>query len=510
METFSYLLVFAFIVYVIIYVVIKPAREIKNLEEKISFEKNSSEITVKKNADDFYGTELMKNNPNAFLQIVAEKKQRLENGESIGVKASEFFYLIRNSDHKDLIVGEDGTINMKDIESIDGILANKEIADLQNRILNFHPSEREDENKSTGMQIPGYVKKVEPIKDGGTRWVFEEWHADECGIKTLCWDRFGRAMLDPDEIKDDSKNKPGKKDSGRGTRSSDEVTDLSKKVSRYMEMVEEARVDAMLAVVPEVDAVDAKVEFAKPSTLKPAELKDEIKAIEDEIETPDFMLTLNDDFENNLMKDIANKNLNTPVADVVEIDQRRANESQDEDREYFRYFDKERFFSRTAQQKEFIEAAMKSIFSSDGLEYIFVLYPEKQVFIEKNYFAYAIENLFSEKDRSKYRKDFFVDGSKNIFDGIKINELLGVISEKEKLFLSYGKGSGKMIFNMLFSNSRIKDDYFTGWYVKMSFEAHHCVTDFLDIGGMPVEVIASEGSEITRRSKILKNVRKTF
>ncbi|OZA01794.1 MAG: hypothetical protein B7X89_11930, partial [Sulfuricurvum sp. 17-40-25] len=252
------------------------------------------------------------------------------------------------------------------------------------------------------------------------------------------------------------------------------------------------------------------VEFAKPSTLKPAELKDEIKAIEDEIETPDFMLTLNDDFENNLMKDIANKNLNTPVADVVEIDQRRANESQDEDREYFRYFDKERFFSRTAQQKEFIEAAMKSIFSSDGLEYIFVLYPEKQVFIEKNYFAYAIENLFSEKDRSKYRKDFFVDGSKNIFDGIKINELLGVISEKEKLFLSYGKGSGKMIFNMLFSNSRIKDDYFTGWYVKMSFEAHHCVTDFLDIGGMPVEVIASEGSEITRRSKILKNVRKTF
>ncbi|MCL4431860.1 MAG: hypothetical protein M1300_06030 [Epsilonproteobacteria bacterium] len=93
---------------------------------------------------------------------------------------------------------------------------------------------------------------------------------------------------------------------------------------------------------------------------------------------------------------------------------------------------------------------------------------------------------------------------------VKINELLGVISEKEKLFLSYGKGSGKMIFNMLFSNSRIKDDYFTGWYVKMSFEAHHCVTDFLDIGGMPVEVIASEGSEITRRSKILKNVRKTF
>ncbi|HQS67790.1 MAG TPA: hypothetical protein PLM93_11455 [Sulfuricurvum sp.] len=72
MEKFSFMLAAAFIVYAMINVVIKPAREIKILEDKVSLENKSSAIVAEKNTEDFYGTKLMKINPRVFLQILEE------------------------------------------------------------------------------------------------------------------------------------------------------------------------------------------------------------------------------------------------------------------------------------------------------------------------------------------------------------------------------------------------------------------------------------------------------
>lgn len=73
MEKFSFMLAAAFIVYAMINVVIKPAREIKILEDKVSLENKSSAIVAEKNTEDFYGTKLMKINPRVFYKFL--KKQ---------------------------------------------------------------------------------------------------------------------------------------------------------------------------------------------------------------------------------------------------------------------------------------------------------------------------------------------------------------------------------------------------------------------------------------------------
>lgn len=294
METISYLLFGALIIYIVRFIIIERVKEHQALMKRVEARQKENVVLPKKNSPDFYGTDLLRDDPQNFLKKLEHKKQQLANGESVGVNAAEAFYLIRNNAHKDLIVGEDGTINMKDLHN-NFVVNDENVEELKNKILNFQPAGRDKNAKPKVMQIPGYVKEVQQIKDGATRWVFEEWHAKECGIKTLCWDRFGRAMLDPDEVKEDPKNKSGKKDSTKGSWSSDELTDLSKKMSRVLEMEEERRVDIMLSGDEQNKNELEENEIKKPkkiSALKPAVLKDEIEELEKEFVAPDFFATL--------------------------------------------------------------------------------------------------------------------------------------------------------------------------------------------------------------------------
>lgn len=78
METISYLLVGALIIYVIIFVVIKSEVESRTLEKKVAARKNEAVILTKKNEPDFYGTNLLKSNPENFMKKLEQKNSSLQ------------------------------------------------------------------------------------------------------------------------------------------------------------------------------------------------------------------------------------------------------------------------------------------------------------------------------------------------------------------------------------------------------------------------------------------------
>lgn len=161
-------------------------------------------------------------------------------------------------------------------------------------------------------------------------------------------------------------------------------------------------------------------------------------------------------------------------------------------------------------QNNFIDSVLRSVFSDLGVKDIFVQFSEKEVFVEKNYFARCVRDLFFEKERRQFEFDFLKNGTEEIFDGYKINDILAAMSQEKKLLLSYGKGFGKMIFNMLLSSEDLDGDYYSGWFIKMELGVHNSIMEFLNHNGINVEIIASESNEITRRSKILSNVKKSY
>jgi uncharacterized small protein (DUF1192 family) len=116
---------------------------------------SKNEIELEENTKmkdlDFYGVNKMDADKEKFMQEVRNKKTRMENGEEISVDAAQAFALIRNSKYNDLIVSENGKINMKKI------LTDEELEIMKNKIQNFQV----DPNvKRVEFQVPGYIQEV--------------------------------------------------------------------------------------------------------------------------------------------------------------------------------------------------------------------------------------------------------------------------------------------------------------------------------------------------------------
>jgi hypothetical protein len=239
----------------------------------------------------------MQDDPEGFEKNLLESQRKLERGEEVAVDATTGLYLMRNSKYHDLIVGETGTINMKAL-SENVVLDDEHVERLKSHIMNFQPPGRE-EKLLTPRTTPGYVKEVQDIKTGGVRWVFEDWHAEECGIKSICIDEQGRAMPDPDEAKEDNKKGTRRQQPQTQENNQASLTEVSRKLSRVLEMEEEKRVDAMLAASAPIINNHEKTESTEvvplnKSVLTPAVYKDDIAIIEEEFAIPDFSLS----FEN--------------------------------------------------------------------------------------------------------------------------------------------------------------------------------------------------------------------
>lgn len=499
----------------------------KEIERKREEQKNIIvDPTIKKrNVPDFYGVNKLQNDPEGFGKNLLENQAKLERGEEVAVDAATALYLMRNSKHHDLIVGETGTINMKTLS--DNVLFDEDhIKKLQDHLMNFQPPERIG-SVVTPHTLPGYVDRVQDVKGGGFRWVFKDWHAEECGIKSVCYDQYGRAMPDPDEAPEDNKKNSRRQQPKSQENQQDQQTDINRKLTRLLEMEEEKRVDVMLADSTQSFATEKKenseTDSAPQSVLKPHEYKDDIESIEDELAIPDFSLSFEDEpletqthdevLSNPEVEKIQEESL--PVNDTCNDEDYEEGEegeySENSQGEFFEYEDMERFLKTTATYQDFSEKVFRSVFSKNGVGHIFIDFLEKEIFVEKNYFARCINALITVDERKKFELDFLTKESVEIFDGMKMNELL-LAMNANNYFLTYGRGQSRVIFNVLFELEDVEGVYLCGWYLKMKLTAHDSIADFIKSysRGTSISIIASTPKEISARLKMLKNVKRTY
>jgi len=237
---------------------------------------------------DFYGLRAEKENPELFKKIIEQKNKRLEKGNEIPVNAAEAFYLMRNIQHHNMIVGENGTVNLNVLkdsnESV--VLDDEKIEALSKRIMDFKPDGSE-QNLSQRNVLPAYIKKRIQLKCGGVRWIFEDWHAEECGLPGLCFDKHGRPMLDPEVLAEEKRQKEMKANKTRSTdNQASPLIGLSKEVARIGEMVSDIRSEQALATV-DVD-----------KNKKPNNSTHDLKKLEEKHPIPNFL----DDEDKNLFK----------------------------------------------------------------------------------------------------------------------------------------------------------------------------------------------------------------
>ena len=499
----------------------------KEIERKREEQKNIivDPKTQKRNVPDFYGVNKLQNDPEGFGKNLLKNQAKLERGEEVAVDAATALYLMRNSKHHDLIVGETGTINMKTLS--DNVVFDEDhIKKLQDHLMNFQPPQRAG-SVVTPHTPPGYVKEIQDVKGGGIRWVFEDWHAEECGIKSVCYDQYGRAMPDPDEAPEDNKKNSRRQQPQLQENQQGQQTDINRKLTRLLEMQEEKRVDVMLAASTQSFATEKKenseTASALQSVLKPHEYKDDIESIEEELAIPDFSLSFEDEpFEIETHEEILSKledekiqeellPVNDTWKDEDYIEDEEGENSKNYQDEFFEYEDMERFLKTTATYQDFLEKVFESVFSKNGDGHIFIDFVEKEIFVEKNYFARCINALVDAHQRKKFELDFLTKESVEIFDGNKMNELFLAMNDND-YFLAYGRGQSRVIFNILFELEEIEGVYLCGWYLKMKLTAHDSIAEFIKSNsrGTSISIIAATPKEISARVKMLKSVKRTY
>jgi len=376
--------------------------------------------TKKRNVPDFYGVNKLQNDPEGFGKNLLKNQAKLESGEEVAVDAATALYLMRNSKHHDLIVGETGTINMKTL-SENVVFDEDHIKKLQDHLMNFQPPDRIG-SVVTPRTSPGYVKEIQDVKGGGIRWVFEEWHAEECGIKSVCFDQYGRAMPDPDEVSEDNKRNSRRQQPQSQENQQSQQTDISRKLTLLLEMQEEKRVDAMLAAGEKEGALenvpDGEIKSPIKGALTPHEYKEDAELIEEELAIPDFSLSFEDSLvetetrneasaehdvekfqEESLLKIDAWKDANY-------IEEEEGEELENPLEEFFEYKSMDHFLKTTATFQDFSEKVFESVFSKNGVGHIFIDFVEKEIFGEKNYFACCIRDILAVEERKKFELDF--------------------------------------------------------------------------------------------------------
>lgn len=481
--------------------------------------------TKKRNVPDFYGVNKLRDDPEGFGKNLLKNQEKLERGEEVAVDAATALYLMRNSKHHDLIVGETGTINMKTLSN-NVVFDEDHIKKLQDHLMNFQPPQKAG-SVVTPRTPPGYVKEIQDVKGGGIRWVFEDWHAEECGIKSVCYDRCGRAMPDPDEVSEDNKKNSRRQQPQLQDNQQGQQIDMNRKLTRLIEMQEESRVDVMLAVGGKVSALENALEDEIKSPIKsaltPHEFKDDIASIEEELAIPDFSLS----FKDSLVETETNEEVsleldvekfqeellpkNDAWKDANYIEDEEGEELENPQEEFFEYEDMDRFLKTIATCQDFTEKVFASVFSKKGVGSIFIDFVEKEIFVEKNYFSRCINEIIDTQERKKFELDFLTKESVEIYDGNKMNELFLAMNDND-YFLTYGRGQSRVIFNVLFELEEIEGVYLCGWYLKMKLTAHEAIADFIKSysRGTSISIIASTPKEISARLKMLKGVKRTY
>lgn len=477
----------------------------KILEAKIEEREKNILVVEKKNdpvyQNDFYGTDKLINDPSGFVKKAIDLKEKLTKGEEISVDAVQAFYLIRNVEHHNLIVGETGTINFKTLEE-SATFDDDKMVELQQRIIEF---EKDDANNRVYFQIPEYVQEVLPLKDGGVRWVFKEEHANWCGIKSQCFDKYDRAMPDPDVVLDVDKNKNRerpKENSGQN----DQTKDLSRKLTRMIEMEEERRVDEMLRNKKVENTESSDQEHIQSSILVSSEYLDEVEELASEFQIPDFESSFDDEEQSLEVETESCAGIDN--FDALSEDNLKEDNLKEDNLKLINYNNMEEFCMLLAHERKYLVSIFAELFSNKPDGNIFIDFDDSKILIEKNYFVKHLRNFIEKDSVNSFNKDLLAKGAIDIFDGNKVNSIINAIDVDSK-FDRFGRGNSQALWNMLFKVVDVDDIFFSGWFIKFHIDSFDGVENFIAkfARGSSVEIISALPKEIKHQIKLIKNVK---
>ncbi len=419
------------------------------------YEAKEEEQKSTKKELDFYGIKKFQSEPEKFLAAAQENQKKLERGEEIAVDAVHALYLIRNSKYHDLIVGENGAINLKNINAHEKL--QKDADDVLEKI-----------GHKVKFTLPEYVERVEDLADGGVRWVYKKEHAYSCGIESVCYDKNNRAMRCPEALLcDEQKNKGAK--NKNGAKSFVPPAQHTKPVS-----------------IPAPDKFQSDIDL-------------------------NFANIMNAENENQDVDEIQ-KNISVDEPDLVNILKVESTdglpiENADEG---LRYIDRESF-TLDFKNKNLLEKVLQNVFDFKSAQnFIFIEYVNREIFIEKNYFFEAVCAMIQKNSVDKFKVDFLAGKSVEIFDGNLVERFVSNI-DVNNIFLAYTqRGQKKVLYNLLLGSEDVEGVGFQGWFFKVDFSCPYFSTEFFsNMHGASVSVLASDKKSVESQApRIFKGDKK--
>jgi hypothetical protein len=236
---------------------------------------------------DFYGLKAEEKDPEKFHANVARLQKKLENGEEVPVDAATAFYLMRNIQHHDLIVGETGTINMNVLDAGSVLVVDEnKIEEMSRKIMEFKTDDQVHFSKR--KRLPEYIRESIPLSCGGVHWVFHDWHAQECGMPGLWFDKHGRPMPDPEQAIEEKKSKDKKQKGSSQNKDFGAIGNIASELSRISEIVTDLRGEQILKS-------DIMGDEKNDTLTQKQNSVDEIKILETKHPLPDFLVEENDE-----------------------------------------------------------------------------------------------------------------------------------------------------------------------------------------------------------------------
>ena len=513
-ESVLFLFAFGFIIKKFL---IDPEKRIDKLIEDRKKEKQDDESIFEKKEDDFLGTKKAEENPISFLNDIREIEKKIADGKAIKVDAAKALYLMRNSKYHNLILGEDGTVNVQQYF--------KKTIEIEERAKSL----LDDTSKVPALDdpnlLPYYVERVEYFGDNCIRWVYSKNHSEKYGVVSICFDAIGRPIGDPETI---TKRASGnsKENNSMNDKNNSLMNNFGKELSRIKEIVKDISFDNKLK------EVDSKLPETNDDELNELSM----------IPMPDF--DSSDSNSSNDSKDGHEINVNSPISnDLPKSDPRYGEESStlcvsfiddfdnseelissddtiteiDEYDDFLNShfsFDYESFAKFTSYEitKKSVNEIFDKLFDDKNSEKFFID-PDENIFcIHRSFFIETISECISEDRRSAFKKEMKIDGFGDGYSSEKTNTIALSINRQNDVFLTHGQNDPKVLFNLILDVEEVENLYVTGWFLKFKIKGCEQANELRhsDLQIASIKIVADKPKEIARKKKILGDNIKTL
>jgi hypothetical protein len=140
----------------------------------------------------------------------------------------------------------------------------------------------------------------------------------------------------------------------------------------------------------------------------------------------------------------------------------------------------------------------------------FVEYVNREIFIEKNYFFRAVFAMLQKESLGKFKHDFLIGDSVEIFDGNLVDRFVSNV-DVNQIFLAYvQRGQKKVLYNLLLGSEDVEGVGFKGWFLKVDFACPFIGVDFFsNMHGASVSMLAADKKSVeTQAPRIFKDDKK--